>query len=172
MAEHFTHLDRTGAARIVDVSEKASTHRRATATCTLLLEGDARELLANSDDRARIFGAARLAGILGAKDTSRLIPLCHPLRIDSVTVALEMVDGNLEITVHVAAFERTGVEMEALTACSTAALAVMSEVRHCESKPILVNLCVLEKAGGRSGDWRRHELVDPSPVSEGEATPR
>jgi cyclic pyranopterin phosphate synthase len=147
MDEGFTHLDRRGNARMVDVTGKPVTHRRAEARCEVMLSATDRARL--STDAVEV---ARLAGVHGAKLTWDLVPLCHPLPLEAIDVSLSVADHGVAITATAETVERTGVEMEALTACAMAALSV---VAACSDEATVTNLALWEKRGGRSGTWRR-----------------
>jgi cyclic pyranopterin phosphate synthase len=154
-----THLDAAGRARMVDVSRKPETERRARAACSVRLGSAAaaamREGTAGKGDVA---AAARLAGIAAAKRTSELIPLCHPLRTGAVRVDLAFEDETtLGITAEVAGVDRTGFEMEALVAASTAALTVYDMLKAVDKGITITGLRLLEKSGGKSGHWKRKD---------------
>ena len=152
----LTHIDETGRANMVDVSEKAVTAREAlaegfvrmdAATLTLALSGDAKK----GDVRA----TAEIAGIMAAKKTSDLIPLCHPLALSKVEVRVEPGDGGLSVTARVRTTGQTGVEMEALTAVSVACLTVYDMLKAADKAMTIENVRLLTKTGGKSGDWAR-----------------
>jgi cyclic pyranopterin phosphate synthase len=154
-----THLDAAGRARMVDVSRKPETERRARAACSVRLGSAAaaamREGTAGKGDVA---ATARLAGIAAAKRTSELIPLCHPLRTGAVRVDLAFEDETtLGITAEVAGVDRTGFEMEALVAASTAALTVYDMLKAVDKGITITGLRLLEKSGGKSGHWTRKD---------------
>lgn len=156
-SQPFSHLDPTGRASMVDVSGKAVTRRVATASCRLLL---AAETLAELHrlPKGDAYAVARLAGIQGAKRTGELIPLAHPLPLDQVDVELEPHDGepaHVAITCRVVATARTGAEMEALTACSTAALALYDMIKARDRSAVVTDLRLEAKEGGKSGRWVR-----------------
>ncbi len=154
--EQFTHLDETGAARMVDVSGKDITARTATATGRVLVSPAVVELLRGDGiPKGDALGVARVAGIMGAKRTPELIPLCHPLSISGVTVDLEVHDDGVAITATVKTTDRTGVEMEALTAVSVAALTVIDMVKAVDKDAVITDVRVEEKTGGKSGTYRR-----------------
>ena len=150
----FSHLDAGGVARMVDVSAKAPTRRVAEASCRVVLSADTVGRLSELP-KGDAIAVARLAGILGAKETSRLVPLCHPLPIDQVEVDIEADGDGVLITSRVVVVARTGAEMEALTACSTAALALYDMVKSVERGAVITDLKLEAKSGGRSGDYRR-----------------
>jgi cyclic pyranopterin phosphate synthase len=154
----LTHVDEAGAARMVDVSAKAMSARRAvaaghvhtTAEVVALLRGDG---LPKGDALA----VARLAGIMGAKRTPDLIPLCHPIGLHGVTVDLRILDTSVEIVATTKTADRTGVEMEALTAVATAGLALIDMIKAVDPAASIEAVRVLRKEGGKTGDWVRPE---------------
>ncbi|OYO24525.1 cyclic pyranopterin monophosphate synthase MoaC [Enemella dayhoffiae] len=152
----LTHLDAQGNARMVDVSEKTVTVRSATAAGRVTLSADCVALLRSGEvPKGDALAVARIAGIQAAKKTSDLVPLCHPLMISGVEVDLRVVDDGVDITATVRTNERTGVEMEALTAVSVAGLTVVDMVKAVDKRAVIGDIRVLAKSGGRSGDWRR-----------------
>jgi cyclic pyranopterin phosphate synthase len=154
--ERFTHLDAAGAARMVDVSGKDVTARSATATGRVLVSpAVVRALRGDGVPKGDALGVARVAGILAAKRTPDLVPLCHPLAISGVTVDLEVHDDGVQITATVRTTDRTGVEMEALTAVSVAALTVVDMVKSIDKGAVITDVRVEEKTGGKSGTYRR-----------------
>ncbi|MGH3424697.1 MAG: cyclic pyranopterin monophosphate synthase MoaC, partial [Nocardioidaceae bacterium] len=137
------------------VSEKAETRRTATASGRVLVSPKVIELLRSGEvPKGDALGVARVAGILGAKRTPDLIPLCHPLAISGVEVALRVADDCIEIDSTVRTTDRTGVEMEALTAVSVAALTVIDMVKAVDKHAVITDVRVTAKSGGKSGDWR------------------
>jgi cyclic pyranopterin phosphate synthase len=154
--DRLTHVDESGAARMVDVSEKEVTARSATATGRVLVSARVVELLRGEGvPKGDALAVARLAGIMAAKQTPALIPLCHPLALSGVTVDLEVRDESVDITATVRTTDRTGVEMEALTAVSVAALTVVDMVKAVDKAAVITDVRVEAKSGGRSGDWSR-----------------
>ena len=152
----LTHVDEQGAARMVDVSDKAVTARSATATGRVLVSAEVVGLLRGEGvPKGDALAVARLAGIMGAKQTPALIPLCHPLAISGVVVELEVADDAVEISATVRTTDRTGVEMEALTAVTVAALTVIDMVKAVDKAAAITDVRVEAKSGGRSGDWTR-----------------
>ena len=152
----LTHVDEQGAARMVDVSDKAVTARSATATGRVLVSTEVVALLRGEGvPKGDALAVARLAGIMGAKQTPALIPLCHPLAISGVVVELEVADDAVEITATVRTTDRTGVEMEALTAVPVAALTVIDMVKAVAKAAVITDVRGEAKSGGRSGDWTR-----------------
>jgi len=155
MAE-FSHLDAEGKARMVDVSEKAETARRAVARGRVLLAPETVRLLrAQGVPKGDALGVAKIAGILAAKRTSDLIPLCHPLPISHVAVDLTIVEEGVEIEAEVRVTGKTGVEMEALTAVAVAALTVYDMVKAVDRAAVLTDIRLECKSGGKSGEYRR-----------------
>ena len=152
----LTHVDASGAARMVDVSGKAVTTRVATASGRVLVSARVLELLHGEGvPKGDALAVARLAGIMGAKQTPSLIPLCHPLAISGVTVDLAVADDAVEISATVRTTDRTGVEMEALTAVSVAALTVIDMVKAVDKGAVITDVRVESKTGGKSGDWNQ-----------------
>ena len=157
-ADRLTHVDATGAARMVDVGDKDVTARTATAAGRVLVSAEVTALLRGEGvPKGDALGVARVAGIMAAKRTPDLLPLCHPLAISGVTVDLEVAAEAVEITATVRTTDRTGVEMEALTAVSVAALTVVDMVKAVDKAASITDVRVIAKAGGRSGDWHRPE---------------
>jgi cyclic pyranopterin phosphate synthase len=152
----LTHVDEAGAARMVDVSGKEVTDRVASASGRVLVSADVIALLRGEGvPKGDALAVARLAGIMGAKQTPSLIPLCHPLAISGVTVDLTVGEDSVDIAATVRTTDRTGVEMEALTAVSVAALTVVDMVKAVDKGAVITGVRVEEKTGGKSGDWRR-----------------
>jgi cyclic pyranopterin monophosphate synthase len=155
-SDRLTHVDESGSARMVDVSDKDVTPRTATASGRVLVSARVIELLRGEGvPKGDALAVARLAGIMGAKQTPTLIPLCHPLAISGVTVDLTVSDESVDITATVKTTDRTGVEMEALTAVSVAALTVVDMVKAVDRAAVITDVRVESKSGGRSGDWSR-----------------
>jgi cyclic pyranopterin phosphate synthase len=157
MTDHLTHLDEAGRARMVDVGDKAVTVRRAVARAVVKVSRDtARKVLAGDAPKGDVLGIARIAGIQAAKRTAELIPLCHPLQLSFVGVDAEVDAGKGEIvlTAEARTTGQTGVEMEALTAASVAALTVYDMVKGIERGAEIASVRLLEKSGGDSGKWR------------------
>lgn len=156
----FTHLDERGRARMVDVAPKAITHRRAVARGRVLMAPEVAQAVAEQAvAKGDVLGVARVAGIQAAKKTADLVPLCHSLALSSVQVSLEVGAGSVEITAEVEAVERTGVEMEALTACCAAALTVYDMCKALDRSMTIAGVSLWEKTGGRSGAYRRGDAV-------------
>lgn len=156
MNHPLTHLDESGAARMVDVSAKQVTHREATATGRVLLAPETVALLRAGDvPKGDALSVARIAGIMGAKRTPDLVPLCHPLALSGVEVDLRVEDDGVHVAATVRTTDRTGVEMEALTAVSVAALTVYDMVKAVDKHGVIADVRVERKTGGKSGDWSR-----------------
>lgn len=150
----FSHLDETGRARMVDVSEKGVTRREARASCEVRLSPQTVARL-SALPKGDAIAVARVAGIQAAKRTSDWIPLAHPLPLDRVDVEFETVDSGIRIVTSVVATARTGAEMEALVACAAAALSLYDMVKAVERGAVIGELRLEAKSGGRSGDWTR-----------------
>ena len=152
----LTHLRQDGTAQMVDVSNKAQSTREATATATVRSTAEVLGLLVDGElPKGDALAVARVAGIMAAKKTPDLVPLCHPLAISGVTVDLEVLDDAVAITATVRTTDRTGVEMEALTAVSVAALTVVDMVKAVDKAATITDIRVETKTGGKSGDWAR-----------------
>jgi cyclic pyranopterin phosphate synthase len=155
-APRFTHVDETGAARMVDVSGKDISVREATATGRVLVSPEVVALLrAGEVPKGDALGVARIAGIAAAKRTPDLVPLCHPIAIHGVVVDLDVHDDHVAIRAVVRTADRTGVEMEALTSVSVAALALVDMVKAVDPAATITDVRVEEKLGGKTGVWRR-----------------
>lgn len=152
----LTHLDKDGAAHMVDVSAKAVTTRQAIASGRISMSAEAREAIAAGlVKKGDVLAVARVAGIMGAKKTSELIPLCHPLPLSSVAIDLHVDDQGVMVTATARTNGQTGVEMEALTAVSTALLTIYDMAKAIDKAMIISDIRLLEKTGGKSGDWKR-----------------
>jgi len=152
----LTHVDESGHARMVDVSAKDVTVREARASGRVLLSADAiAALRAGQVPKGDALAVARIAGIQAAKRTPDLVPLCHPIAIHAVTVDLQVGDGAVEIAATVRTADRTGVEMEALTSVTVAALALIDMVKAIDPAAVISDVRVDEKTGGKTGPWRR-----------------
>jgi cyclic pyranopterin monophosphate synthase len=152
----LTHLDPLGRARMVDVTPKEATHRRAIARCKVFMQPETTSKVAsNAITKGDVLGAARIAGIQAAKRTPDLIPLCHPLLVGAVNINFTIGDDHVEIESQVETIDRTGVEMEALTACAVAALTIYDMCKSSDRSMVVGELALWEKTGGRSGHWRR-----------------
>ena len=156
----FTHLDDQGNARMVDVGEKSATRREAIARARVVMQQQTLALLASGSHRkGDVLAAARIAGIQAAKKTADLIPLCHPLMLESVAVDFELKESlpGVEITARCRLSGKTGVEMEALTAASIAALTIYDMCKAVDRGMSIQSVGLQEKRGGKSGDWVRQE---------------
>lgn len=161
--DRLTHFDADGAPTMVDVTPKAETARMARVRGRVRLSPEVLAQVAEGyGPKGDLFTTAQLAGIQAAKRTAELIPLCHPLRITDVSVSLKAVreESALEIETVVRAFDRTGVEMEAMTACAVAALTVYDMVKAVDRFASLENIELIEKSGGKSGHVRRDDTQD------------
>lgn len=156
--DELTHLDRKGQARMVDVGEKAKTSREARARATLRMLPETRRVLLSGDvPKGDALAAARIAGIQAAKRTSELVPLCHPIAITGCEVSFEPADDDARLVIEsrVRCADRTGVEMEALTAVTVAALTLYDMLKAIDKGMAIEEVVLLEKQGGRSGHYRR-----------------
>jgi cyclic pyranopterin phosphate synthase len=154
----LTHLDAAGNARMVDVGDKPATARTARARAVVRVTPETAQRVSDGDaPKGDVLGVARIAGIQAAKRTSELIPLCHPLALSYVGVegSVDAERGEIELIAEARTTGPTGVEMEALTAASVAALTVYDMVKGIERGAEIVSVALLSKSGGRSGDWRR-----------------
>ena len=156
MAERLTHLDPLGGARMVDVTPKEATHRRALARCRVMMApATTAKVASNAITKGDVLGTARIAGIQAAKRTAELIPMCHPLLVGAVHVNFTIGDDFVEVEAEVETVDRTGVEMEAMTACAVAALTVYDMCKSADRAMSVGQLALWEKSGGSSGTWRR-----------------
>lgn len=156
MNPQLTHLDKQGTAQMVDVSEKEITHRQARAEATIRMSSEAFAALKEGNlKKGDALGVARVAGIMAAKRTHDLIPLCHPLPISAVAVDCQLVESAnaVRIEAFVKVASQTGVEMEALTAASIAALTIYDMCKAIDKGMAIENVRLLEKRGGKSGEW-------------------
>jgi cyclic pyranopterin phosphate synthase len=150
----LTHIDADGRARMVDVSDKPSTDREAVAEGFVRLAPETLELaLSGGGHKGDVRAVAEIAGVMAAKRTSDLIPMCHPLDISKAEVAVEVDAGRLKVTARVRTTGRTGVEMEALTAVSVACLTLYDMLKAADRGMVIEDIRLLSKSGGRSGDW-------------------
>jgi cyclic pyranopterin monophosphate synthase len=157
VSDRLTHIDETGAARMVDVGDKGTSARRAVARGRVRMSPAALELVEQGSRKGDVLQVARIAGIAGAKRCPDLVPLCHPLMLDSVKVDLS-IDRDasaVDVQATVRCTGRTGVEMEALTAVSVAALTVYDMVKAVDKAMVIEGITLLEKEGGRSGHYVR-----------------
>ncbi|HEX2699709.1 MAG TPA: cyclic pyranopterin monophosphate synthase MoaC [Acidimicrobiales bacterium] len=159
----LTHIDPLGRARMVDVTPKEPTHRRAVARCKVFMKPETTSMVAtNAVTKGDVLGVARVAGIQAAKRTPDLIPLCHQLTIGSVYVNFTIGDDHVEVEAQVETVDRTGVEMEALLAASVAALTIYDMCKSSDRTMAIGELALWEKTGGKAGTWRRQASDDPS----------
>jgi cyclic pyranopterin phosphate synthase len=156
----LTHLDEQGQARMVDVGGKAETRRTATAAGRIAMAPEALAAIRAGDvPKGDVLATARIAGIMAAKKTAELIPLCHPLALTSVTLDFTARDDGLEATARAALTGRTGVEMEAMIAACVALLTIYDMAKALDKGMVIEAVRLIEKTGGKSGDWRR---ADPA----------
>lgn len=156
----FTHLNEDGEVHMVEVSGKDITHRVAIAEAEVLMSEELAARFFSGDlPKGDAAAVARIAGITAAKKTSDLIPLCHPLPLTGVEVHLEQTGHGVRVVTKVSTDSRTGVEMEALTAASVAALSIYDMVKSLQREVEITNIRLLEKTGGRSGEWKRESIV-------------
>ena len=156
----LTHLDESGSARMVDVGEKPETRRHARAEARVRMSEDTARAVERGDaPKGDVLGTARIAGIQAAKRAAELIPLAHPLALDHVDVeaAVDAERGLVSLVAEASVTARTGVEMEAMTACAVAALTVYDMVKGMERGVTIDHVALVEKGGGRSGEWRRDD---------------
>jgi len=154
--ERFSHLDEEGHVLMVDVGDKDPTDRRATAEASVFMEASTRDRLFGGDlPKGDALAVARVAGIMAAKRTAELIPLCHPIAITSVSIDVTPSDHGASIRATVSTRDRTGVEMEAMTAVSVAALTVYDMIKGVERGAYVDAVRLVAKSGGRSGEWTR-----------------
>lgn len=152
----LSHIDETGAAHMVDVADKDVTRRRAVATALITTRTDVIDMIAEAGlPKGDALPVARIAGVMGAKRTSDLIPLCHPLPLTGIDVDFELLEDGVRITGAVKTVSKTGVEMEALTAVTVAALTIFDMIKAVDNRAVIGDVKVIEKSGGRSGDWTR-----------------
>ena len=152
----LTHLDAEGRARMVDVSGKASTTREALAEGFVRMAPETLELaVSGTGKKGDVRAVAEIAGVMAAKKTSDLIPLCHPLALSKVEVNVEAAEGGMKVTARVKTTGQTGVEMEALTAVSVACLTIYDMLKASDRAMVIEGITLLEKSGGASGDYRR-----------------
>ncbi|MCI4009988.1 cyclic pyranopterin monophosphate synthase MoaC [Brevibacterium sp. ZH18] len=152
----LSHIDETGAAHMVDVADKDVTRRRAVATALITTRTDVIDMIAEAGlPKGDALPVARIAGVMGAKRTSDLIPLCHPLPLTGIDVDFELLEDGVRIIGAVKTVSKTGVEMEALTAVTVAALTIFDMIKAVDNRAVIGDVKVIEKSGGRSGDWTR-----------------
>ena len=166
MARSLTHLDAQGRARMIDVGAKPATRREALARGRMVTTAEVvRLLLADGLPKADALATARIAGIAGAKRTSDLIPLCHPLPIDAVTVELRREGATVLVEARVSTTGRTGVEMEALTAVTVAGLALHDMIKAVDPGATMTDVQLIEKTGGKHGRWTRDQVQDAAEIA-------
>lgn len=152
----FSHLDPLGRAKLVDAAPKDATHRRALARCKVFMAADTTAMIANNAvTKGDVLATARIAGIQAAKRTADMIPLCHPLLVGAVQVNFQIGDDNVGVEAQVETVDRTGVEMEAMTAAMIAALTIYDMCKSTDRTMVIGDLALWEKTGGRGGQWRR-----------------
>jgi cyclic pyranopterin monophosphate synthase len=157
----LTHIDPLGRARMVDVTPKEATHRRAVARGRVHMKPETTSLVARGAiNKGDVLAVARVAGIQAAKRTPDLIPLCHPLLVGSVLVNFRIEDDYIEVEAQVETVDRTGVEMEALTACAVACLTIYDMCKSSDRGMVIGEIALWEKTGGRSGTYRRSDGLD------------
>lgn len=150
----LTHLDETGAASMVDVGSKPATNRSATATGRIAMSETALGAIRAGDaPKGDVLGTARIAGIMAAKKTAELIPLCHPLGLDSIQIDFEFEADGIRVTATASLVGKTGVEMEAMTAASVSLLTIYDMGKALDKSMVIGGICLLKKSGGKSGDW-------------------
>lgn len=155
--DKLSHVDSSGAARMVDVGDKPATHRRAIAEARVRISGELHAAIAdNAVKKGDVIGVARLAGIMAAKRTGELIPLCHPLPLDAADVEAKLGDGCVLLRATASTTAKTGVEMEALTAVSIAALTIVDMGKAIDPAMVIEAVRLIEKTGGRRGEVRPH----------------
>ena len=160
MDKKFSHLDNKGNARIVDISKKKKSSRYASAKATVWLSKKILTMIRNDElQKGDVINVARIAGIMGAKQTSSLIPLCHNINLDSSDISFRLLEEELEIESTVKSEEKTGVEMEALTAVTVSALTIYDMVKGLDKSVYIKNISLLEKKGGKTGDYKRIESI-------------
>ena len=154
----LTHLDAKGNARMVDVGGKADSRRVAVASGRVDMSPTALAAIRDGEaPKGDVLAAARIAGIMAAKKTADLIPLCHPLALDAVTLDFTFETGGIRATATASLTGKTGVEMEALTAVSVALLTIYDMAKALDKSMVIGDICLIEKRGGKSGDWQRAE---------------
>jgi cyclic pyranopterin phosphate synthase len=157
----LAHLDPLGGARVIDVTPREPTHRRALARCRVSMLPETTTLVANNAiTKGDVLAAARIAGIGAAKRTAELIPMCHPVLVGTIAVNFSIGDDYVEVEAQVETVDRTGVEMEAMMACTTAALTIYDMCKASDRTMTIDHVALWEKSGGRSGPWRRSEARD------------
>ena len=160
MDKKFSHLDNKGNARIVDISKKKKSSRYARAKATVWLSKKILTMVKKDKlKKGDVINVARIAGIMGAKQTSSLIPLCHNINLDSSDISFSFLEEELEIVSTVKSEEKTGVEMEALTAVTVSALTIYDMVKGVDKAVYIKDISLLEKKGGKTGDYKKKESI-------------
>ena len=160
MNDKFSHLDNKGNARIVDISKKEKSLRYAKAKATVWLSKKILSMIKNDEfKKGNVINVAKIAGIMGAKQTSNLIPLCHNINLDSSEINFRFLEDELEIEGIVRSEEKTGVEMEALTAVTISALTIYDMVKGVNKAVYIKDISLIEKKGGKSGNYKRNEDI-------------
>ena len=160
MDTNFSHLDNKGNARIVNISKKKKSSRYAKAQATVWLSKKIIGMIKNDEfKKGNVINVARLAGIMGAKQTSSLIPLCHNISLDSSEINIRLLEEELEIVSVVQTEEKTGVEMEALTAVTISALTIYDMVKGVDKSVYIKEIFLLEKKGGKTGDYKNSKKL-------------
>ena len=155
MSKSLTHIDAEGSARMVDVGEKAATQRLAVASGRIVMSSEALAAIkAGNAPKGDVLGTARIAGIMAAKRTAELIPMCHPLALDAVNVNFTFEDDAVRATATASLIGKTGVEMEAITAVSVALLTIYDMAKALDKGMIIGDVHLIEKQGGKSGTWK------------------
>ena len=159
MGNKFSHLDNKGDAKIVDISEKEKSSRYAKAYATVWLSKNIVTMIKNDQfKKGNVLNVARIAGIIGAKQTSTLIPLCHNITLDSIEINFRFRVEELEIEGIVQSEQKTGVEMEALTAVTISALTIYDMVKGVDKSVYIKDISLIEKKGGKTGDYKKKEI--------------
>ena len=170
-SEALTHTNEFGQARMIDVTAKPVTRRIAIARCVVVTSAEACDVLARRQGGIDVVEAARFAGVQAAKQTASLIPLCHSLRLRRVSVEVEVESHVVAVSALTEIFDRTGVEMEALTACAISALTLLKVLADVDAGASIEDLTLWHKSGGRSGDWNRTGLSEREARPSRSATP-
>ncbi len=156
MADKLTHFDEDGRAAMVDVGDKAVTQRRAVAVGSVTMRPETLAMVTDkSAKKGDVISVAELAGIMGAKQTAALIPLCHPLPLSKVSVKITLAENGLDVWAETKTTGQTGVEMEALTAVSVACLTIYDMLKAVDREMVIGEIKLTAKSGGKSGDWTR-----------------
>lgn len=151
---NLTHLDESGTARMVDVGTKPDTARRAVAGGFIRMSAEVRAAIEAGDaPKGDVLGTARIAAIMAAKRTAEIIPLCHPLGLDAIDVEFDLEDDGVRVTASASLTGKTGVEMEAMVAASTALLTIYDMAKALDKGMVIEEVRLLEKSGGKSGHW-------------------